>query len=845
MMTVEADWQDFASAVGGKYTAVSEIGCGAMAVVLRARDVRHDRDVALKVFRRDLSAAIASERFEREIQIAARLNHPHIIPLFDSGEAAGHLFYVMPFVLGETLRERLNQDGTLDVALALRLTAEVCGALDYAHRSGVVHRDIKPENVLLSEGHAVVADFGIAHALDRAGDIKLTALGLTLGTPAYMSPEQAAGNSVVDGRSDQYSLACVLFELLTGNPPFKAPTAMALIARHITEVAPLLSASRPDVSEALDSALERALEKQADDRFPTATDFARALESVGAFSVATGTLHESVAVLDFRNISGDPSVQWLSTGIAETIAVDLNRVESVRLVRREKLSRALARCKLSVDSDDDAVRIARSLGARWVIWGGYQYAGDRIRITPRFVDSHAKNDVTVVKLDGRMADVFQVQDQIIDAMLELLRVDASERERAEIAKPQTTVVSAYELYARARQLQNDFTPGAILQSRQLLLQATELDPQYALAHSGVGFSYAFGFIATSNPADLTNALRHLQRAIELDPGLGEAYAWLSYAYMRSGRADEAVEAGQRATELEPDFHFAHYFRGVALTSSSEFSAQRWGMRRQAVVSLLTAADLEPGSQSTYHILGDLYLSNGQYDDAAWAAKNALNVETGLGRTSIAFVGAYFLDALVAARRGDATLALKQFRHALDLYSTSKHMLASYCVANSLIGLGELARRRGAFDEALIHARRSEAFCRENATHVGTGYAIVRAHLLAAKASASLGVASEARAELRTAESLLRDKTGYAFSYGAEANEAQTRFEFASAYAASGKVDMAMHWLERAYDACWNDYPSIKSDPSFARMLALPVLEAFIDRCRARGNHPVSRALVES
>ena len=759
----DTDWAEFAETIADRYAVVSEIGRGGMAVVLLARDARHDREVALKVFRQDVTAAVAGERFEREVQIAARLNHPHLVPLFDSGKAAGHLFYVMPFVRGETLRQRLDRDETLDVALALKLTVEVCGALEYAHRNGVIHRDIKPENILLSEEHAVVTDFGIARALGAARSESLTGLGMTLGTPMYMSPEQAVGDTEVDGRSDQYSLACVLFELLTGKPPFAAPTTMALIAKHISEPAPLVTASRSDLSTQLERTLQRALEKSPDARFRSVADFARALESA---ATATPMTHprETVVVLDFTNISGDAGVQWLSNGIAETLGVALKRVDSVRLVRREYLARAIARLGRSVSSEDDALAIARAVGARWVIWGGYQHVSNRIRITPQFGDVASGDLVSASKIDGAVNTVFDMQDQIVDDVLRFLGVQVTEAQRANIVKPPTTALPAYELYARARQLQNQFTPLAIQESRAMLTQAIERDPDYALAHSGLGFSYAFGFIATSNPEDLISAITHLERAIELDPRLGEAYAWLGYAYLRSDRLDDSVAATKRATELEPDFHFAHYFYAAALAAASELGAERWWMRRQAAMSLLTAAHLEPGSQSTYHALVSLYLTNGQYDAAMAPAAMALELETGAGRTSIAFVGAYCIEGFVAVHQGNATKARKSFQQALDTYPRSSHVYAPFMVAMSHIGSGELSRRLGAFDEALISARRAAAVCNEHPNSLGTGYALVGARLLASKASAGLGVASEARTELAAAELLLRERTGYAFSY---------------------------------------------------------------------------------
>ena len=835
-LTLAAEWHEFASAVAHRYTVTSELGRGGMAVVLLARDARHDRELAIKLFRPAVSAALAAERFEREIQLAARLNHPHIVPLFDSGAAAGYLYYVMPFVRGESLRQRLDREGPFDVALALGLMIEVCGALDYAHRDGIVHRDIKPENILLSEGHALVADFGIAYAIDQAAGNRLTGIGLALGTPAYMSPEQAGGDSDVDARSDQYSLACVLFELLTGTAPFRGPTAMAFLAQHLTHRAPSVSTLRADVPENVELALQRALEKDPTDRFASAAELAQALHGV-IVSAAPAVTEDSVVVLDFMNMSGDPAVQWLAGGIAETIGVDLNRIASVRVVRREKLARVLAGRSQPVNSEDDALNVARSLGAQWVVWGAYQASGSQIRITPRLGNVRAGSMISSSKLDGAMSEVFGLQDRIVDGILTLLRVDVTEQQRAVIAKPATKSLTAYELFARARQLQNQFTPAAMLQSRALLQQAIERDPDYALAHSGLGFSYAFGFIASSDPSDLANALMHLEHATTLDAGLGEAYAWQAYALGRAGRMGEAIAAGEQATLLEPEFGLAHYFHAIALYAGSGLGAEHWSLRDRAVHALFHAVRVEPGSQSTYHALADLYTSNGQYVEAAIPIGKAVDIESGTNRTGIAFIGALLLDGLLAFRLRDDDRARAQLNRAVTCYETSSHLYAQVHLAQAHRGLGDIARRAGDLDEALIAAHRAIAICRAYAGQVGTGFTLVRAHALAAKANRSLGVHSEARAELAEAERLLHERTGYAFLPLYEANEGIAAFDCASAYALSGKSDVAMAWLERAWNASWNDYPIFADNPDFARMRELPELTAFIERCRNRSKHP--------
>ena len=265
-----------------RYAVERELGRGGMAVVMLARDLKHQRQVAIKVLRPELSQSLGTDRFLREIEVAAQLTHPHILSVFDSGAADGLLYYVMPYVEGGSLRAWLEREAQLPVELALRLTCQVADALEYAHSRGVVHRDIKPENILLQSGEAVLADYGLALAVSAAGEERLTESGLALGTPAYMSPEQAAGDRHVDGRTDLYSLGCVLYEMLAGEPPFTGPTAQAVMAKRFGAPVPLIRVVREGVPLAVERALERVLAKVAADRFRTAGEFAKALRQPSA-----------------------------------------------------------------------------------------------------------------------------------------------------------------------------------------------------------------------------------------------------------------------------------------------------------------------------------------------------------------------------------------------------------------------------------------------------------------------------------------------------------------------------------------------------------------------------------
>ena len=274
------------TALSDRYTIEHELGAGGMATVYLAHDHKHDRKVAIKVLRPELAAVLGAERFLQEIKVTANLHHPHILELYDSGDADGALYYMMPYVEGESLRDRLNRDKQLPIDDAMAVAREVADALSFAHSRGVVHRDIKPENILLEAGHAVIADFGIARAVSVAGGERLTETGLALGTPAYMSPEQAAGTGDLDGRSDVYALGCVLYEMLAGQPPFTGVTAESLIHQHVTVEAPPVTNTRPSVQPAVSSAIAKALAKTPADRFATANEFAQALEPSSSGAVA-------------------------------------------------------------------------------------------------------------------------------------------------------------------------------------------------------------------------------------------------------------------------------------------------------------------------------------------------------------------------------------------------------------------------------------------------------------------------------------------------------------------------------------------------------------------------------
>jgi len=332
-------------ALASQYRLDRLLGAGGMATVYLAHDHKHDREVAIKVLRPDLAESLGRKRFLREIQLAARLNHPHILQLYDSGEAGGFLYFVMPVMKGRTLRDRLSDGAALPVDEALRIAIEVADALDYAHRHDIVHRDIKPENILLHEGHAVVADFGIGKALVAASSatgLMFTQIGVTVGTPAYMSPEQAAGGDV-DGRSDLFALGCVMFEMLTGEVAFTGQSVQEVIAKRFVHTPPDIFASRPEVTAVACDTVSRLLQRSADERFGSGAQVVAALRAQPTPPVASGSqvpdrAHRdtSIAVLPFTNLSADRDNEYFSDGLTEELITDLAGVKALRVTSRPR-----------------------------------------------------------------------------------------------------------------------------------------------------------------------------------------------------------------------------------------------------------------------------------------------------------------------------------------------------------------------------------------------------------------------------------------------------------------------------------------------------------------------------
>ncbi len=547
--TKEPGFGGFQKALAARYAFERELGRGGMAVVYLARDLKHDRQVAIKVLRPEVAAAVGPERFLREIEIAAKLTHPHILPLHDSGEVRGFLYYVMPFIGGESLRTRLKREQRLPLAEALDIACEVADALDYAHRHGVVHRDVKPENILLEEGHAIVADFGVARAVTESVGPPLTETGRTVGTPEYMSPEQACAEDVIDGRSDLYALGCVVYEMLGGQPPFIAPTARAVLARHMMDSPPSLVALRPDLPAPVRRAVVKALAKEREDRFARLRDFAAALRAEGPDEEP---LAQSIAVLPFVNVSADPELEYLSDGISEEIINALTKTQRLRVAARTSSFGFK-------NTTQDIRSVGEQLNVQHVLEGSVRASGSRLRVTAQLVSVTDGYHLWSERYDRERQDIFAIQDGIAENIVRALRVLLNEEERQALRRAPTKNVKAYEYYLRGRQYFHQARKKSLQYALEMFNRAVELDPEFALAYAGVADCCTTLNMFYPTEGDVEQAQAASRRALELDPDLAEARSARAWALSLTKQYDEAEREFQAAIALDPTLFEARYF----------------------------------------------------------------------------------------------------------------------------------------------------------------------------------------------------------------------------------------------------------------------------------------------
>jgi len=543
------------------YAIEGELGHGAMSTVYLAHDLKHRRLVALKLLAPELAASMEGARFLREIEIVAGLAHPNILPLYDSGDAEGHLYYVMPYVEGGSLRQRLNRERQLTVADAVRITRSVADALECAHAHDIVHRDIKPENILFEHGHPVVVDFGVALALSAMTNAYTTGAGLAVGTPSYMSPEQASGEGVVGHRADQYALACVLYEMLAGTPPFTGSNARAIMARHLVDAPPPLGTVRPGIPAAVRQAVSRALAKESVDRFASIADFAAALVAPSA-EPERGS---SIAVLPFANLGGNSEDDYFGDGMAEEIITALARIDGLRVASRTS---AFA----PRDKDLDIRTLGEMLNVGAVLEGSVRRAGNTLRVTAQLISTADGYHLWTERFDREMKDVFAIHDDIAAAIVTALRVVLQEDERRALTKAPTVDLEAYDYYLRGRQFFHQRRKKSVIFARQMFARAIHCDPGYARAFAGLADASAMlahHYQDAYTEENLQQADDASRQALQLDPNLAEAHAARGFALAMLKRFDEAEPEFARAIELDPRQFEARYFHARACFQRGE------------------------------------------------------------------------------------------------------------------------------------------------------------------------------------------------------------------------------------------------------------------------------------
>ena len=670
--------QQLQTAFADRYRIERELGRGGMATVYLAEDLKHGRNVAIKVLNPELAANLGAERFDREIRMAAQLQHPHIVSLYDSGIAEGFLYYVMPFVPGESLRDRLNRENQLPIDDTLQITLEVCDALSYAHSLGIVHRDIKPENIMLSGGHALVADFGIARAVASAETSKLTQTGTAIGTPLYMSPEQAVGDNV-GPTSDLYSLGCVMYEMLIGQPPFTGPNARAIMARHAMEVVPSLQVVRDTVPDEVEDAIIAALAKTPADRPQTATQFAEMLgvplhvtaarrttrssitrrantprtttalvqSSVdlrrwiigGTFAVFVllvgggiaawkiwakpepvrttsigGLDAKRIAVLYFDDLSKDHSLGYLADGLTENLISELGAVRSLDVISRNGVEPYRS-------SETARDSIGKALGAGTLVDGEVEPRGDQVRVTVRLIDGGSGADFERRSFQRPASDLIALRDSVDQEVVELIRRRLGEEIRLREQRQSTTSTEAWALEQRAERALKDKN---LDQADTLAAAARQLDPKWiapilmrtcALRKPKCSATAAGKWIA--------QGLRYADSAAAInpeDPDLLEVRGNLRYWRWLLGLETDATAASQllnaAQTDLETAVKIEPSQAGAWATLSHLYNQTKGGVDVNLAARRALEEDAYLSNANT--ILSRLFLSSydlGQFTDA--------------------------------------------------------------------------------------------------------------------------------------------------------------------------------------------------------------------------------------
>jgi len=667
------------AALAHRYPIERELGRGGMATVYLARDLKHGRRVAIKVLHPELAATLGADRFVREIEIAARLNHPHILPLFDSGESDGYLYYVMPYIEGESLRDRLSREAAMPATEAVRITEQIASAITHAHERGVIHRDIKPENILLAGDQAIVADFGIARAVELAGAERMTHTGMAIGTPAYMSPEQAFGSEELGTATDVYALGCVVFEMLTGRTAFEGPTPQAILAKHAAGEVPSLRATAPEIPLTVERAVHRALAKAPGDRFGTATGFAEALSTAltaeaqlaearrmrwrrwrqGAIAVT------AVAALSFggwwlAGTRGPPAIEHLAVLPASNMTRDSAQDDFVDGAH-EMLVRELQRAGLPVNARQSALQyrgseksfrqIAQELGVDALIQPSIGRDADSVVVDVSLYDGRSEVPLWSSTFSSRMEGVLDLYRDISRRIAERIGVVLSTTAEARLAKRPATDQRAVEAVLRGQGHLRRFNPQDLTIALQYFQSALNIDSTYAPAHLGIAevWVYRAQAVLVSAAEAEPHIEEGLARALELDPELARAHA-VRAAHIVWGHwdLDEGLAAYRHAIAIDPNDAETQVFYGHL-----QMIRGRWD---EAVRQGELAVSLDPLNPMVIGLHGTILAMAGRPAEAIEVIQDMFDRNPGA-----AFGFGAMREALYAEGRYDEQLQLERQR----------------------------------------------------------------------------------------------------------------------------------------------------------------------------------------
>jgi serine/threonine protein kinase/tetratricopeptide (TPR) repeat protein len=807
------------------YRIIKRLGSGGMGEVYQAEDTRLRRPVALKMMLDDGDHnAQARTRFLREAQASSALNHPNIVTIYEIDEVerdgARYSFIVMEYVEGRTLKEVA---GGCSIEEAVDIIMQISDALAQAHERGIVHRDIKPSNVIVTpQNRAKVLDFGVAKfdpaPLDNDETASLfstefvkTTPGAVIGTFAYMSPEQALAKDV-DHRSDIFSLGVVAYELVAGHPAFTGSSSLAVVDAILHSDPPPIARFNLQTPPELEAIVRRMLEKSPELRYQNLRDVRADLDALkresltrllpgpsyetnrgystqilssrsgsgqsGSVGFGAGPFspraEKSVAVLRFNNVTKSPEDDWLGVGIAETVTADLKNVEGMTVIGRELIYEALRRWNAENYTDFDekfATRVGREVGARWIIGGGYQRIGEMLRITARFVEVTTGEVLKTVKIDGRMSEVFDLQDKIVQELSRNLDMDSGELKAA--AQRETDVIEAYEACTRARMELFSGSRAGLDEAARLLEKAIALDPKYAQAYAFMGYAFSLKAQFLSNPALLDRAVEYLQKAIELRPMLSDSYSALGMTFIAMDRVDDAIGALKRALTFAPHDSFVHAALGRAFYIGK-------GLFREAAYEYEQAVnDAQEGSwvaPALSHCL--TYL--GEYERAEQMARRAIEAQEQYlrGHEGMQIIGAY-------AR------------------------------------LGHVYYLQGRYDDAIAEYYREVVFARQS-DHVLKERVLIEVYQKLTSAYARQGSPDDAR------EAFGHVTAGFAERLSKGADDPFTRYYVACAHAMMGDKAGAIEHLRKAIEGRRNfnaararleiDFEGLRDDPGFQEMV---------------------------